>query len=387
MRVRLIAAFVAGLLVMGVVAFALAAIDSGGGDSGRVQNVTETPGASTSSGNASLRSEDCLTAAEIYANVRSSVVEIDISGSTAFGGNISGTGTGIVLDEEGHILTNNHVIANAGDVSVLFDDGESVRAQVLGTDAQNDLAVIKVDPGEHELSPATLGNSSELRVGDPVLALGNPFNLEGSLTQGIVSGLNRAYSEGSSTRPIRGMIQTDAAINPGNSGGPLLNCYGEVVGVNTLLENPTGDTVNIGVAFAVAIDTAKAELDELKAGQDVDHAWLGIAGADITATLQEQLGLPVDKGVYVTLVTPNSPADEAGLNGAFRTQSQANSATELVPGGDVIISADGKDMTSIDELATYLDRNKAPGDKVELVIVRQGVELTVTATLAPWPEG
>jgi putative serine protease PepD len=385
---KLLGAFAAGLLAMAAVIGVIAIADnSGGNNNGNVQNVTETPGGSTASNsNASLQSEDCLTAAEIYENVRASVVEIDISGSTAFGGNISGTGTGIVLDDEGHILTNNHVIQNAENVSVLFDDGESVSADILGTDVQNDLAVIKVDPAEHELEPATLGNSGDLRVGDAVLALGNPFNLEGSLTQGIVSGLDRAYSEGGGTRPIRGMIQTDAAINPGNSGGPLLNCYGEVVGVNTLLENPTGDTVNIGVAFAVAIDTAKAELDDLKGNQNVDHAWLGIAGADITATMQDQLDLTVEEGVYVTFVTNNSPADDAGLVGAFNTESQANSATELVPGGDVITAADGEPVTSIDELATYLDRNKSPGDTVELTVIRDGEEQTITATLAPWPE-
>ena len=247
------------------------------------------------------------------------MVEIDISGSSDFGGTISGTGTGIVLDEDGHILTNNHVIDDADEITVLFDDGGTATATIVGTDNQNDLAVIKIDPSEHDLSPATLGDSSDLRVGDTVLALGNPFNLEGSLTQGIVSGLDRAYSEGNSTRPIRGMIQTDAAINPGNSGGPLLDCHGEVVGVNTLLENPTGDTVNVGVGFAVAVNTVKAELDRPEVGGEiVQHAWLGIAGLDVTSALNDQFDLTVDQGVYVTYVNPGQPRRRRRPHRRFR---------------------------------------------------------------------
>ncbi|MEK7247840.1 MAG: trypsin-like peptidase domain-containing protein [Chloroflexota bacterium] len=371
--------------VVGVIALA----SGGDNNGGSVQNVTSGTPKATSGSNGTASNQtttgDCQSAADIYEEVRPSVVEIDISGSSSLGGTISGTGTGIVLDEEGHILTNNHVIDSADEISVLFDDGDTATATVAGTDTQNDLAVIKIDPAEHDLSPATLGDSSDLRVGDSVLALGNPFNLEGSLTQGIVSGLNRAYSEGASTRPIRGMIQTDAAINPGNSGGPLINCYGDVVGVNTLLENPTGDTVNVGVGFAVAVNTVKAELEDLKSSAEVQPAWLGIAGVDVASALKDQLNLTVDQGVYVTLVNAGSPAADAGLIGAFANQDEANAATEPVAGGDVIVSADGEEMTSIDQLATYLDRNKAPGATVELGVVRDGQEQTITATLAPWP--
>jgi S1-C subfamily serine protease len=332
-----------------------------------------------------------MTAADIYEEVRPSVVEIDVVGTNTgvFGSQpFSGTGSGIVLDNDGHILTNNHVIAEAASISVKFDDGSTADATLSGADAANDLAVIKVDPSSHDLSPATLGDSGKLRVGDPVLALGNPFNLEGSLTQGIVSALDRAYAEGSGTRPIRGMIQTDAAVNPGNSGGPLLNCQGEVIGVNTLLDNPTGDSVNVGVAFAVAINTAKSELDELQGGQVVQHAWLGIAGEDVTQTLAENLDLGANEGVYVTFVTPNSPADDAGLQGAYASENQVpTDRLEQPPaGGDVIVSVDGEDVTGINQLATYLDQNHKPGDSVELAVVRDGDPLTVTATLATWPE-
>jgi S1-C subfamily serine protease len=200
-----------------------------------------------------------------------------------------------------------------------------------------------------------------------------------------VSALDRTYAEGGSTRPIRGMIQTDAAVNPGNSGGPLLNCRGEVVGINTLIENPTGDRVNVGVAFAVPIDTAKSELTALKAGEEIEFAWLGIAGADVTPALADQLGLTVEAGVYVTVVTDGSPADRSRLVPAFASEQAAASSPDLAPGGDVIVAADGEEVGGIDELATYIAQNKQPGDEITLEAVRDGEELTVEAVLADWP--
>jgi len=389
-RMRLAAAFLGGILAMAAVFGVFALVNNGGGNGDNVQNVSGTPTPAATNGSSSTASNvtpsgECMSAADIYDEVRPSVVEVDIVGGSGFG-QISGTGTGIVLDESGNILTNDHVVESATEITVTFDDGATVSATVVGTDNQNDLAVIKVDPSQHDLTPATLGDSSSLRVGDTVLALGNPFNLEGSLTQGIVSGLDRAYSEGNSTRPIRGLIQTDAAINPGNSGGPLIDCHADVVGVNTLLENPTGDSVNVGVGFAVAINTVKSELNDLKSsGETVQHAWLGISGVDVTPTVKSDLDLTVDQGVYVTYVANGGPADDAGLTGAFATQSQANNSQQLVKGGDVIVKVDGQDVAGIDQLATYLDRNKRPGDTVDLGIVRDGKEQTITATLADWP--
>lgn len=341
-------------------------------------------------GQASLVSEDCLTAVEIYENVRPSVVEISvITVTNGFFGQQEGqaTGTGIVLDEDGNILTNYHVAGNGETIEVRFSDGEVVEAQLIGSDPANDLAVIRVDPLDHDLEPATLGDSEEIRVGEWVLAIGSPFNLEGTLTQGIVSGLDRTYSSGNSTRPIRGLIQTDAAVNPGNSGGPLLNCLGEVIGVNTLIENPTGDRVNVGVAFAVPISAAEAGLDEMIAGQEVQHAWLGIAGQDVTPGLDQALNLGTDSGVYVTLVTDGSPADLAGIVPAFTSPEQAQGVETPPPGGDVIVSADGEDMDGIEELAEYLALNTRPGESVQLEVVRDGVTITVEAVLADWPEG
>jgi S1-C subfamily serine protease len=385
---------IAALLIVGVLAAACSG-SSGGGRTGDASPAV-SPAATTTaedggdtSGLATLASAECLPAADIYESVRPSVVEINVTTvSEGFFGQQQesrGTGTGIVLDEDGHILTNNHVAGNANTIEVRFDDGSVVAADLIGTDPANDLAIVKVDPLDHEPEPATLGDSSELRVGDWVLAIGSPFNLEGTLTQGIVSGLDRTYTATGSTRPIRDMIQTDAAINPGNSGGPLLNCLGEVVGVNTLLENPTGEGVNVGVAFAVSINTAKSGLDTLIAGETVQQSWLGIAGQDVTPALAADLELGVESGVYVTLVTEGGPADSAGLRGAFPSEEAAQDSESTPAGGDVIVSVDGEDVTGIDELATYLAQDTSPGDMVELEVVRNGVEMTVVATLANWP--
>jgi S1-C subfamily serine protease len=391
-RLRVAAVFLSGILVAAAAVGVYAVANSGGGSSGaNVQNVaTATPTASStsSSSNASLVSGDCMTAADIYDAVRPSVVEIDVSGTQSgqFGSQqFSGTGTGIVLDDKGHILTNNHVIDSASTIAVIFDDGASIPATVLGADSADDLAVITVDPAQHALKAATLADSSKLRVGDPVLALGNPFNLEASLTGGIVSGLDRSYSEGG--RPIRGLIQTDAAINPGNSGGPLLDCHGQVAGINTLLDNPTGQSVNVGVGFAVAINTAKNEIASLEASQTVQHARLGIAGVDVTPTLAQDLNLNVQRGVYVTVVAVGGPAETASIKGAFASQSAADASTSAEPpaGGDVIVSVDGTNVTGIEQLATYLDQNKKTGDTVQLGVVRDGKSMNITATLANWP--
>jgi S1-C subfamily serine protease len=360
--------------------------DNGSNDSAVLAPTgTPAPAEDGDSGQQASLSTECLSAADVFEQVRPSVVEITSAISNGFGPQGQGTGTGIVIDTDGHILTNNHVIAGAQTIEVTFHDGSTATADIIGRDPANDLAVIKVDPSGRDLFAAELGDSDELRVGDPVLAIGNPFNLEATLTQGIVSAIDRTYTPGTGTRPIREMIQTDAAVNPGNSGGPLLNCRGEVIGVNSLLENPSGDSVNVGVAFAVAVNTAKRSLPDMLSGQTVSHPWLGIAGMDVTPALAEELGLGTDTGVYVTFVSQGSPADDFGLQGAFASQNQAASSADVSPGGDVIVAVDGEPVSSIDELATYLDREKRPGDQVDLSVVRDGESLALTATLADWP--
>ncbi len=381
-------AFAAAAIGAIIATGALTAFDGGGG--GSRESAASTATADKADTQSVSISTECQTASDIFESVRPSVVEITsvFTSSGPFGQQSegTGTGTGVVIDKDGHILTNNHVVNDARTIEVHFSDGTTVPAEFVGADTANDLAVIKVDPSAHDLTVATLGDSDALRVGDAVLAIGNPFSLEGTLTQGIVSALDRTYSTGGSTRPIRGMIQTDAAVNPGNSGGPLINCHGEVIGINSLLENPTGENVNVGVAFAVAINTAKNSMNDMLAGDSVSHPWLGIAGVNVTAAIAEQADLgDVDSGVYLTLVSNGSPADDAGLQGAFSSQEEASNSTEVAPGGDVIIAVDGNDVTSIDQLAGYLDENKKPGDSVQLTVIRDGEQQTVEATLAEWP--
>jgi S1-C subfamily serine protease len=368
-------------LVGGIIgASAIQTIDGGGDGSSAPSAASEqTPEAEDSPQVASL-TEGCLSAADVYEAVRPSVVRVNSSSDQS-----QGTGSGVVLDEEGHILTNNHVISGSSTVEVVFADGTTAAAEVVGTDPANDLAVLDITDPDVDVDPAELGDSDALRVGDTVLALGTPFRLEGTLTQGIVSALDRTYATGNSTRPIRNMIQTDAAVNPGNSGGPLLNCLGEVIGINTLLENPTGENVNVGIAFAVSSNTAEQSLPKMLTGTTVSHPWLGIAGADVTPALAEELGLDSDKGVYVTVVSSGSPADEAGVVGAFASANEAGSSQELVPGGDVIVAVDGEEVSGIEGLAGYLAENKQPGESVELAVQRDGETITITAELAEWP--
>lgn len=381
MRLRYvaIATVVAGLVGGVIGAAAIQGMDSDGGDSGSSAVSERTTAAEESPQTASL-TEGCLSAADIYEAVRPSVVRVNSSSAQS-----AGTGSGVVIDEEGHVLTNNHVINGASSVEVVFADGSTSGAEIVGTDPANDLAVLDITDASVDLKPAKIGDSGALRVGDSVLALGTPFSLEGTLTQGIVSALDRTYASGSTTRPIRGMIQTDAAVNPGNSGGPLLNCTGEVIGINTLLENPTGENVNVGIAFAVSSNTATQSLPDMLAGTTVSHPWLGIAGADVTPALAEELGLDSDSGVYVTVVSSGSPADDAGIIGAFASANEASASDNLVPGGDVITAVDGQDVTGIEDFAGYLAEKKHPGDSVELTVQRDGETMTVTAKLAEWP--
>jgi serine protease Do len=385
-------ALAAGLAGVAITIAAVQIWPDNGGGSATVAAPTATASSGSSSetssqGQAALNS-NCLSAADIYTQVRPSVVEITStsSGRTPFGPQAEGLGTGIVLDKQGNILTNEHVVAGADSLEVKFADGTTASAQVVGSDPGDDLAVIHVDPSGLDLTPASLGDSTAVRVGDPVLAIGNPFELEGTLTQGIVSATDRTFSSGGSgTRPIRGMIQTDAPVNPGNSGGPLIDCQGNVIGINTALENPTGEDVNVGVAFAVPINTATRFMDDMLAGKTVSHPWLGIAGQDITSGVAEDLNLSVKSGVYVILVSSDSPAEKAGLRGAFSSEAQAQQSTSLPSGGDVITAVNGQAVSSVDELAGYLDSHQKAGDTVHLTVIRDGKEMTVDATLAEWP--
>lgn len=387
---RLIGIILAVSLIVSAVTAVLAVQFSSGG--GGAQQSTSTsasasPPSAASSNNAAINSA-CLSAADIYQQLQPAVVEITSTqqGRSPFAPSGQAAGSGIVIDQQGTILTNYHVVADATNLEVTFSDDTTASASVVGTDPGSDLAIIRADVSGQKLTPAPLGDSDAIQVGDPVLAIGQPFELEGTLTQGIVSGIGRTFSEGQGTRPIRNMIQTDAAVNPGNSGGPLIDCHGEVIGINTALENPTGQDVNVGIAFAVPINAAKRFLPDMEAGKTVSHPWLGIAGEDVTPALARDLNLSVQSGVYVTLVSAGGPAQEAGLRGAFSSEREAQqSGSQPQGGGDVIVAVDGHDMTSIEGLASYLDAQKKVGDTVTLKVVRDGQEMTLDATLAQWP--
>jgi S1-C subfamily serine protease len=321
--------------------------------------------------------------ADLYEQTRPSVVRINTlsTSSGIFGSTPSeGTGSGVIIDKDGHILTNYHVVANAREIQVALWDETTGTAELVGSDPTNDLAVIKTDLPTDKLSPATLGDSDAIRVGESVIAIGNPFGLEGTVTEGIISGLDRTLSQ-TGQRPIRQLIQTDAAINPGNSGGPLVNGSGEVIGINSALENPTGTGVFVGVGYAIPINAAKRFLPDMLAGKTVVHARLGISGRTLTSDLAATLNLGVDSGVYVVEVDSSGAAGQAGLEGAQQTTRQ--NPLSIPPGGDVIVKVDDQETPTFDELADYIDTKK-PGDTVTLHIVRDGKEMTLDAQLQEW---
>jgi len=293
------------------------------------------------------------------------------------------TGSGFVIDGEGHILTNNHVIENADNIEVKLGESDTeYKAEVVGTDPASDLALLKVDAPSKELHPLTLGDSSEAEVGDPVVAIGNPFGLDRTVTSGIVSALQRQI-QAPNGFSIDNVIQTDAAINPGNSGGPLINAAGEVIGINSQIETGgSGSEGNVGIGFAIPINTAKAEIAELEANGEVEHAYLGIEGGSITPQLAKALNLPVDEGVVVQSVVPNGPADKAGIEGG--DTSATIDGAEVTLGGDIIIEIDGKKVAGMDEVIEFVNGAK-PGESVKVEILRDGKQKSVEITLGKRP--
>jgi serine protease Do len=289
----------------------------------------------------------------------------------------TGEGTGFIVDGDGNVLTNNHVIEGAGRVTVVLADGTRLPAQVVGADPGNDVALIRASLPAGKTAVATLGDSDAVEPGDTAIAIGTPFGLDHTLTAGIISAVNRDFGSAAG-RPMRGLIQTDAAINPGNSGGPLLNASGEVIGITTSIESPV--RANVGVGFAIPINQVKQLLAQLKGGQMVQHAWLGISGIAVSSDQAGDLGLPssITQGVAVVQVAPNSPAAQAGLRGAGGTSSSQP--------GDVIVAVDGRPVNRVQDVGSYLDTKK-PGDVITLTIIRDGARQDLRATLAPWPAG
>ena len=292
-----------------------------------------------------------------------------------------GTGSGFIINEQGYIVTNNHVVENADNLEVTLANGKKMPARLVGRDPNNDLAVIRIDVSGEKLQVARLGNSEQLQVGQMTIAIGNPFGFDRTVTTGVVSSLKRTV-RAPNGREIRDVIQTDAAINPGNSGGPLLNSRGEVIGINSAIFSPTGGSVGIG--FAIPVNTAKRLVPELISKGRVSHPWLGVRGVNVTRELSRRLNLPAEHGVLVMVVEPRSPAAQAGIRGGDRRVPVGNMV--LLLGGDLIVGIDGQKVENNDRLVAYLDDHKRVGQTVELEILRQDQRLKLSATLGEQPE-
>jgi len=389
MNVRTLLPVALGAAVFGAGGGAAVVALSGDGPASTTTVVQQAPvsAAAASDGPAS----GALTPREIYKRdapgvvyIRAQVVQQTQSPFSLFPQEQQGesTGSGFVIDGDGNILTNAHVIRGAVKVSVQFSDARTVPARVVGRDPSTDLALLKVQPDGLDLQPLELGSAKDVQVGDPTIAIGNPFGLDRTLTTGVVSALQRRI-QGLNGFTIRDVIQTDAAINPGNSGGPLLDAAGRVIGINSQIATGGTSQANVGIGFAVPIDTAKSILDSLKAGKAPQRAQLGVTTATIDESLTA-LNLPVTSGVLVQDVSAGSPADKAGLRGGDIT-ARVN-GQEIQIGGDIITKVDGQKVATADDLASAIQGRK-PGEEVELTYLRDGGERTVKVKLGKLDAG
>jgi S1-C subfamily serine protease len=297
-----------------------------------------------------------------------------------------GTGSGFVYDDEGHIVTNYHVIENAEELLVTLASGQTYQAEVVGSDPTNDLAVIRINASKDLPEPLTLGDSNDLRVGQSVVAIGNPYGLQQTLTTGVVSALGRVIESPEDNRFIGEAIQTDAAINPGNSGGPLLDLNGRVIGVNSQIISPSG--ASSGIGFAVSANTVQRVVPQLIARGYYTHAWLGAEMMPLTGSTSQVLReagaeVPVESGLLVLTTTAGGPADRAGIQGGNLWLRLGR--YQLPVGGDVITAIDGQSIDDLQALTVYLELKTAVGDTVELTIARGEEELVVPVTLAEQP--
>jgi S1-C subfamily serine protease len=341
-------------------------------------------------GDASARqsSNDGLTVRDIYKRdnpgvvfVRAEIVQRVQSPFDLFPQSQRGeaTGSGFVIDKEGDILTNAHVVQGARKIEIGFSNNKTADAKVVGRDTSNDVALLKVDISKNELHPLSLGNSSSVQVGDPVVAIGNPFGLDRTVTTGIVSARQRELRAPNGFT-INDVIQTDAAINPGNSGGPLIDARGSVIGINSQIETAGGGG-SIGIGFAVPINKAKQIAGQLKKSGKVEHAFLGISGISISSSLSDKLNLPTSKGVLVQQAT--GPAKKAGVQGGDTPVTI--SGQDLTLGGDVVVEIDGKKIDAMNDVINVVD-SKKPGDEVTLKLLRGSKSRTVTAKLGTRPQ-
>jgi S1-C subfamily serine protease len=375
--------------VLGMVAIATGLVDA---DGETTTTTTTVPAASPSTALASNDAGDALSVAEIYDRDSAGVVYIEAQQEaqpTPFnpygpqGGGGTATGSGFVIDTDGHILTNAHVVEGSDAVTVRIgdEDGDTFDAKVIGADASTDVAVLEVTDGADQLEPLELGSSGDVEVGQPVVAIGNPFGLDRTVTAGIVSAVQR-QSSAPNGFAIENVIQTDAPINPGNSGGPLIDANGQVIGINSQIE-AAGGQGNVGIGFAVPIDTAQEVARQLIDTGEVQHAFVGISGADITPEIAGVLNLEEDSGALVQSVVPDSPAAEAGIEAG---EAQVSVAGQRIrAGGDLITAVDGEPVASMDDVVAAVD-SKQPGDEIELTVVRASEERDVTVELTDRPE-
>jgi S1-C subfamily serine protease len=289
------------------------------------------------------------------------------------------TGSGFVLNKDGYIATNAHVVDGAKKVQVRFGEHNPTPAKIVGSDLSTDLAVIKVDPTKVKLTPIPLGESSKLHVGDPVVAIGNPFGFEDTVTTGIVSALQREITAPNDFS-IDHAIQTDASINPGNSGGPLLDAQGRVIGINSQIATGGDNKGSVGIGFAIPIDTAKQVFPQLIKNGRVPHAYIGVTTAAVTPQVAQQLKLPADSGALIQAIEPGSPADKAGLRAG-----SGGGASGIATGGDLIVGVDGKKVIDPNDIATAIADDK-PGDRVTIEVLRGKSRRTVSVTLVDRPE-
>ncbi len=388
---RPLAALVAASLLGGGAALAGAWVLGAFDDGTTVVEATPIPtqqaGSTSSTGSTSIR------VADIYRQNAPGVVQITstsrgAAGTDPFGNAVPGQaqsalGSGFVIDKEGHVVTNYHVVQGASKIEVSFSNQDTVKAEIVGTDPSTDLALLKVDVDAKALTPLSLANSDQVEVGDPVVAIGNPFGLERTVTAGIVSALQREV-RAPNNYTIDHVIQTDAPINSGNSGGPLIDAQGRVIGVNSQIETANGGGGNVGIGFAVPSNTVKSVVAQLVEDGRVDRAFLGVTLQDVSADVAGVLRLPADKGVLVGSVKPASPAAKAGVEGGTTQVVVAGESYQL--GGDMIVAVDGDEVSSVDALREAIAAHK-PGDKVRLTVVHaNGKKETISVELGRVPD-
>ena len=374
---------IGALLVAAVLGGGVAVgIDRAVGDEGGTTVIREVAAGTAES--TAFRNGGGKTISDIYASAKRGVVQVlatSVSDNPFFGAQQARVlGSGFVIDKSGHVVTNYHVIEGASKVEVSFSGNDEMPATVVGKDPSTDIAVLRIKGAEgRALTPLELGNSDAVRVGDAVVAIGNPFGLERTVTAGIISALQREITAPNGFAIDR-VIQTDAAINHGNSGGPLLNADGRVIGVNSQIESDSGG--NVGIGFAVPINTVKDVVSQLLESGKVDHAYIGVEMATITSELASNVRLPVDQGVLIQRVRTDSPAAHAGLRGGT-TQVVVDGESYLV-GGDVITKADGQPIESAEQLRSVVT-SKQPGDEITLEVHRQNETKEVTVKLGRQP--